>query len=100
MKKIITLLVATLLVSGCIPNIFDSGQDNNANTNGSGAPIQINSPTANEQLTNTYTVTGRAHGSWYFEASFPVTVTDENGNIIVQSFATAQGDWMVDDYVP
>lgn len=50
--------------------------------------------------TSTLTVTGKARGSFYFEASFPVYLTDWDGRIIAQGHAQAQGDWMTQDFVP
>ena len=45
-------------------------------------------------------VSGKARGTWYFEASFPVKVYDANNKLIGSGVATAQGDWMTEDYVP
>jgi hypothetical protein len=45
-------------------------------------------------------VTGRARGTWFFEASFPVVLTDSSGNVIAQTPAQAQSDWMTTDWVP
>ncbi len=46
-----------------------------------------------------FTVTGKAKG-FYFEASFPVDVLDKDGNVLVHSYAQAQGDWMTAEFVP
>lgn len=46
-----------------------------------------------------FTVTGRARGTWYFEASFPVKVLDKDGKVLFQGPATAQGDWMTTNFV-
>lgn len=45
-------------------------------------------------------VRGEARGNWFFEASFPVTLTDWDGKIIAQVPAQAKGEWMTTDYVP
>lgn len=45
-------------------------------------------------------VTGRARGYWFFEASFPVVLTDWDGKIIADGYATAEGEWMTEDFVP
>ncbi len=37
---------------------------------------------------------------WYFEASFPIDVRDGSGAVIGTGYATAQGDWMTEAYVP
>lgn len=47
-----------------------------------------------------FSVIGTARGNWYFEASFPIEVLDQDGNTLVQSYATAQGEWMTTEFVP
>ncbi len=46
-----------------------------------------------------FLVTGKARGTWYFEASFPVKVLDKNGKVLAQGPAQAQSDWMTTDFV-
>jgi|GEM_PF-3879683 len=46
------------------------------------------------------TIAGEARGYWYFEASFPFELLDEDGNVLVSHYATARGEWMTTDYVP
>jgi len=55
---------------------------------------------ANTQITSPLTITGKARGPWYFEASFPIELQDNNGAVIVMTTAQAQGDWMTEDFVP
>ncbi len=63
--------------------------------------ITADSPKPGEAISSTtLTVTGKARGSWYFEASFPVLLKDTAGHIIAQGPAKAQGDWMTTDFVP
>jgi hypothetical protein len=62
--------------------------------------IKVTSPTENETVTSPLTVTGEARGYWYFEASFPLVVTDWDGRIIGEGFAEAQSSWMTEDFVP
>ncbi len=62
--------------------------------------IQVDSPLPNATVASPLTVTGRARGTWYFEASFPVKLLDGNGNQIVIEPAQAQSDWMTMDFVP
>lgn len=45
-------------------------------------------------------VTGEAKGNYYFEASFPIKLTDTNGKVLGQGIAKAQGDWMTENFVP
>jgi Immunoglobulin-like domain of bacterial spore germination len=62
--------------------------------------ITITSPQPNEVIASGVTVTGEARGGWFFEAGFPVTLTNWDGLIIAKGLATAQGDWMTTDFVP
>lgn len=61
--------------------------------------IQIENPRANEIISSPLVIKGKAQGVWFFEASFPVVLTDWDGRIIAQSHATAQSDWMTEDFV-
>ncbi len=55
---------------------------------------------AGQKISSPVTVTGQARGNWYFEASFPVKVLDNDDAVIGGGIATAQGEWMTTDYVP
>lgn len=54
----------------------------------------------NNVIASPLTITGEARGWWYFEASFPIVLTDWDGLIIAEGFATAQDEWMTEDLVP
>lgn len=62
--------------------------------------IKLTSPLPNAEITSPVTITGEARGTWYFEASFPVFLTDWDGKIIAQGIATAKSDWMTTEFVP
>ena len=62
--------------------------------------IIVTAPSAGATVTNPISVAGQARGPWYFEASFPLIVTDWDGRIIGEGFATADGEWMTEDFVP
>jgi hypothetical protein len=62
--------------------------------------ITVDSPTTGQKISSPVTLTGQARGTWYFEASFPINVLDQNGNTIGQGHAEAQSDWMTADFVP
>lgn len=87
--------------TGCGEVINNNVNDNNIN---SVPPLEnsnliIDFPKANDELTSPATITGSAR-TWYFEASFPVKLLDENGKEIAIVPAQAQGDWMTDQFVP
>lgn len=45
-------------------------------------------------------VNGRARGTWFFEASFPVELLDKDGRNIATGIAQAEGEWMTENFVP
>lgn len=108
---IVVVILALLLVGGLAfvllnpaPTLAPQNQTNNIqNQNVQNATkddlIWVALPLPNQVVTSPLTVTGRARGNWFFEASFPVTLKDANGNILAQAPAQAQGDWMTTEYV-
>lgn len=62
--------------------------------------IRVFSPLPHGVIQSPASVRGEARGNWYFEATFPIRLIDESGKEIVQTFATAQGDWMTTEFVP
>lgn len=82
------------------PDSQTNGQTDSGNTAAKADLVRVTSPLPSASVTNPLTITGEARGSWYFEASFPVELTDWNGKIIARGIAKAQGDWMTTDFVP
>ncbi len=63
--------------------------------------IRIDSPSPNERITSPLTITGEARGYWFFEGDFPVVlIGSQGGNILVESYATTESDWMTEEFVP
>lgn len=61
--------------------------------------IRIDGPRPNQSISSPLTISGEAIGLWFFEGDFPVALTDENGEVIAESFVTAEGNWMTEDFV-
>jgi len=51
-------------------------------------------------IANGTIIEGKARGFWFFEASFPIELRDENGALLTTAIAQAEGDWMTTEYVP
>lgn len=66
---------------------------------GESSDIKDLSVNSGQEITSPLTVTGQVRGTWFFEASFPIKITDEQGNILGSSFVQAQSDWMTEDFV-
>lgn len=61
--------------------------------------VTVTTPRPNATVEQTFIIAGSAPGPWFFEASFPIKVIDANGNVILNWYAEAQGDWMTTDLV-
>lgn len=62
--------------------------------------IRVNKPQPNEVIKSPFEITGEARGYWFFEASFPIKLIDENGKELEMAIAQAKSDWMTEDFVP
>ena len=66
--------------------------------------IWIDTPRPNSIIKDPLTIRGEARGIWFFEATFPLVLTDSDGLIIAEGFAQARppagGDWMTEDFIP
>lgn len=61
--------------------------------------IKVYNLVAGQEIKSPLVILGEAAG-WYFEASFPVKITDGNGNILSAGPAQAKSDWMTTEFVP
>ncbi len=62
--------------------------------------IKLTSPVPNGLIESPIAISGQARGPWFFEASFPIFLTNWDGLIIAEGYATAKGDWMTEEFVP
>lgn len=62
--------------------------------------IIVDDPRPNTEVVNPIIVRGKARGNWFFEASFPIRLIDENGNELGRAIAQAEGEWMTTEFVP
>ena len=62
--------------------------------------IMSASPRPGDTITTPLIVIGQARGYWFFEASFPVYVLNDKNEILGVSFATADDEWMTENFVP
>lgn len=61
--------------------------------------IRITKPRPNELIQSPLKIEGEARGYWFFEASFPVRLVDENDRELGGGIAQALSDWMTEDFV-
>lgn len=60
--------------------------------------IQVNLE-QNQEISSPLEITGKARGNWFFEGDFPIRLFDSNNQEIAVAIATAQGEWMTQDFV-
>lgn len=63
------------------------------------ATIWVLSPEKNAIVSAPLVIEGKALGSWFFEASFPITLLDENSQKLASTTAQTQNDWMTEGFV-
>jgi len=95
------LLIVLILLSGYLLDnvnwLYDEKTNSDENLSDK---IEIYAPEPNAVITSPFRIIGSARGNWYFEASFPITLLDENDKVITTVPATAISDWMTEEYVP
>jgi len=100
MKRTIFILLIIAIV-GWISSVLSVAFDNKIEIKPSDKSniILVSVPVQNSEISSPLIVAGRARGSWFFEASFPILLLDQNGNVIAESHASAQGPWQTDEFV-
>jgi len=61
--------------------------------------IYLDSPLPGAIVDSPLKIQGHARGNWFFEGDFPVVLTDSQGAVIAERFATAKGNWMTEKFV-
>jgi len=61
--------------------------------------IIIDEPLSNSSISSPLTFRGKARGTWFFEGDFSVILTDWDGKIIAEGYASSKGNWMTEDFV-
>ncbi len=75
---------------------FIESAPNNADVS---SRIRVTVPEPQQAIASPLAIEGKARGSWFFEASFPIRLLDSAGNEIAFTTGQAQGNWMTDDWV-
>jgi len=101
-KKIISAILILMAVAVAVAGFYlwRSGFFHQETATEKSNLIRVDNIKPDDIITSPLVITGEARGNWYFEASFPIFLTDWDGRIIAQGNANAQGSWMTADFVP
>lgn len=69
-------------------------------TNASLDSIKVVAPLPGGVVERNFRVEGTARGTWFFEASFPVTITTLKGEVLARTPAHTNSEWMTENFVP
>ncbi len=61
--------------------------------------IQVTFPKANASVSKKFTITGKAPGNWFFEASAPYMIRTADGSKVAQGTLQTIGDWQTTNLV-
>lgn len=67
--------------------------------NASADRIIVDTPKPGDVVSSMFTITGKARGNWYFEASFPLRVLSSHGSLLKEMPVQADGEWMTTEFV-
>lgn len=62
--------------------------------------IKVTNIRPNQIIESPLLVEGKTRGFWFFEASFPIKLFDDNSFLLGMRPAQALGEWMTEDFVP
>lgn len=74
-------------------------QKNTRYTSEKGTDIIVTSPLKDASIDGVVTVRGKVPGNWSFEASFPMELRDDNGEVVASGHAQLETDWMTESLV-
>ncbi len=94
------IILALLIGSLAMYNFFAAQKTNLKNVQNKNNYIKVYYPQPNQETNSPLVITGEARGFWFFEATFPVKLISEKGDLIIQHYAQAQSDWMTENFVP
>ena len=61
--------------------------------------IIVAGPIPDQLITSPLIIEGEARGTWFFEATFPVSLLDSNGKVLTLHYAITEEEWMTEDFI-
>lgn len=99
---LLTVVIIFIAVTGGVLYFKEGNVETSFNNteNATQLGIIFENPKPSSKVESPLKVSGQARGTWYFEATFPVSLLDKDGNQLSAGFVEAQGDWMTEEFVP
>lgn len=106
---LLLVILAFLVVLFVLPNVSNAPTKHGPGSAGSSTNpgpatiadlIEVDAPLPQAAVSSPLSISGRARGSWYFEATAPVELKDSSGTVIAHGTIRAQGSWTTSDFVP
>ncbi|MEK7654424.1 MAG: Gmad2 immunoglobulin-like domain-containing protein [Patescibacteria group bacterium] len=97
MKKVLTAIAVIAILLGLAIYIIPKKTSLNDDKNNL---IVVDRPKTGEMAVSPLSISGKARGYWYFEASFPVRLLDGNSKLLALKPAQAEDNWMTEEFVP
>jgi len=61
--------------------------------------IIVTGPIPDQLITSPLIITGEARGTWFFEATFPVSLLDSNEKVLALHYGITEEEWMTEDFI-
>jgi hypothetical protein len=81
------------------PETNTSGDEENNEADMLSDLIIVTDPLPDQLITSPLIITGKARGTWFFEANFPVSLLDSNENVLALHYAATEEEWMTEDFI-
>ncbi|HET8884759.1 MAG TPA: Gmad2 immunoglobulin-like domain-containing protein [Salinimicrobium sp.] len=62
--------------------------------------IHVDQPEVGTSISSPIEISGKARGYWFFEASAPIDLINDEGEVIAQGYIEATEPWMTEEFVP
>lgn len=100
MKASQLIIAAVFFALGAVFALWQTGWWDQARQQGTDqTKLMLETPDANSVITSPLRISGKMRGTWFFEASAPIELQDDDGEVIATGIAQAQGEWMTTDFV-
>lgn len=61
--------------------------------------VRLWEPLPGQLVSSPLMIRGEARGTWFFEASFPVRLEGQDGQVLAEGYVSTQNDWMTEDFI-